>query len=110
LQRAQLSDYFHVIADGYTVERSKPAPDLFIWVAGALGAAPHDCIIFEDSKAGIEAAHTIGAYVVGIGDSEHVVNAHSHYLDLGQVDLAQLLQHASHDRSAHPILDQSSLK
>lgn len=38
------------------VERGKPAPDLFLHAAGAMGAEPADCLVIEDSRPGIAAA------------------------------------------------------
>ena len=43
-ERLELLDVFDVIADAYTVRRNKPHPDLFIWVAGALGIMAHEAI------------------------------------------------------------------
>jgi len=38
----------------------KPDPDIFVYAAGALGAAPADCLVFEDAHKGLEAAKTVG--------------------------------------------------
>jgi beta-phosphoglucomutase len=62
-----LLDVFDAIADGATVCRFKPAPDIFVWVAGALDLSPADAVVFEDGEAGIEAARTAGMYTVGLG-------------------------------------------
>ncbi len=48
LRYVGLYDALHAIADGMTVARSKPAPDIFLWTAGALGVSPADCLVFED--------------------------------------------------------------
>jgi HAD superfamily hydrolase (TIGR01509 family) len=47
------------------VARGKPAPDLFLHAAAALTAAPHVCVVVEDSPAGVEAARAAGMRVVG---------------------------------------------
>lgn len=77
LRYVGLSDAMQAIADGTTVVRSKPAPDIFIWTAGALGVSPMRCLAFEDSHAGMAAAHQAGMFVVGIGeqfsDQAHVM-------------------------------------
>ncbi|MCD5345654.1 HAD-IA family hydrolase [Agromyces sp. H3Y2-19a] len=49
------------------VTESKPDPEGFLAAAAALGVAPHDCVVFEDSGAGITAAHRAGMRVVGVG-------------------------------------------
>lgn len=67
LARTGLRDYFSAVADGPTVSRAKPAPDVFVWAAGALLVRPCDAVVFEDSDAGIIAAREAGMRVVGIG-------------------------------------------
>jgi HAD superfamily hydrolase (TIGR01509 family) len=42
------------------VERGKPAPDLFLHAAQAMGARPQDCVVIEDSPAGLTAARAAG--------------------------------------------------
>ncbi|MGC9442883.1 HAD family hydrolase [Streptomyces sp. WG5] len=50
-----------------SVGASKPDPEGFLKGAAELGVAPADCIAFEDSGAGIEAARAAGMRVVGVG-------------------------------------------
>lgn len=47
-----------VTADDY--KRGKPAPDAYLMAAERLGVEPHDCLVFEDTKLGIEAAAAAG--------------------------------------------------
>jgi HAD superfamily hydrolase (TIGR01509 family) len=42
------------------VTRGKPAPDLFLHAAKAMGVRPEDCVVVEDSPAGIDAARRAG--------------------------------------------------
>lgn len=53
------------------VARGKPAPDLFQLAADRLGAAPADCLVIEDSPAGVTAARAAGMSVVGLLAGEH---------------------------------------
>jgi beta-phosphoglucomutase len=76
LERLQIADLFDVIGDGYSVVHAKPAPDLFIWVAGGLGLNPADCVVFEDAESGIDAALQGGFNTVGIGTPERLTKAH----------------------------------
>lgn len=46
--------------------RSKPAPDCYLNAAKALGVDIAQCVVFEDSKAGLAAARASGAHVVGL--------------------------------------------
>jgi beta-phosphoglucomutase-like phosphatase (HAD superfamily) len=48
------------------VARPKPAPDVYLQAARALGIPPRHCIVFEDSPVGVESARAAGMRVVGI--------------------------------------------
>lgn len=50
-----------------SVGASKPDPEGFLKGAAELGVAPADCVVFEDSGAGIAAGRAAGMRVVGIG-------------------------------------------
>lgn len=75
LERLAILDLFEAIGDGHVVKNTKPAPDLFVWVAGRLNVFTHEAVVFEDAEAGVDAALTGGFYVVGIG-SANVQHAH----------------------------------
>jgi beta-phosphoglucomutase len=75
LERLELSDMFDAVGDGNSVVNTKPAPDLFIWVAGRLKVSPLQAVVFEDAEAGIEAALAGGFWTVGIGTA-NVNRAH----------------------------------
>jgi len=87
LSKLGLIDRFDVIADGHSVSRAKPHPDIFIWAAGALRVRPADCVVFEDAEAGVTAALTAGMSVVGVGDPSIVGRAHTVVPDLAGFDL-----------------------
>jgi beta-phosphoglucomutase len=67
LERLGVRGLFGVVGDGFSVVRSKPAPDIFVWAAGALGVRPPHSVVFEDSEAGIEGANAAGFHTVGLG-------------------------------------------
>ncbi|AQW29951.1 HAD family hydrolase [Ralstonia syzygii subsp. celebesensis] len=46
------------------VERSKPAPDVYLLAARRLGVAPSRCVVIEDSPTGVTAGHTAGMTVL----------------------------------------------
>lgn len=69
LDRLEIRDRFDAIGDAAGVERSKPAPDIFLQVAASLGVAPARVIGVEDAAAGIEAIRAAGMYAVGVGDA-----------------------------------------
>jgi HAD superfamily hydrolase (TIGR01509 family) len=53
------------------VERGKPAPDLFLHAARDMGVGPDDCLVIEDSPAGVEAAQAAGMRVFGFTGGSH---------------------------------------
>ncbi len=62
-----LDQYFDAMFDGNTKMPRKPAPDVFLTAAAAIGVEPKDCIVFEDSLAGIDAAINAGMDVIAVG-------------------------------------------
>ncbi len=66
LDGANLRRCFSVVVDGTQVARAKPAPDVYLRAAEKLGVAPRNCIVFEDSPVGIDAARAAGARIVGV--------------------------------------------
>lgn len=66
LNKIPIRDDFSAIIDGSRVSKGKPNPQIFLKAAGELDAKPEDCVVFEDSIAGIKAANAAGAKVVGI--------------------------------------------
>jgi len=57
-----------VIGDDPAVRRGKPAPDVFLVAAERLGVEPEDCLVFEDSPVGIEAAVAAGMASIAVPD------------------------------------------
>lgn len=55
-----------------SVARGKPFPDIFLHVAKCMNVAPSDCIVIEDSLAGIEGALTAGMTVLAFGGGKHM--------------------------------------
>jgi beta-phosphoglucomutase len=79
LEYAHLRHLFKVVADSSQVTKPKPAADIYLFTARQLGIAARNCIVFEDSPVGIDAARAAGMRVVGI-------QSHTEFLE--SVDLA----------------------
>lgn len=66
LDGAGLRRYFQVVVDGHQVSRPKPHPEVYCRAAGLLGVNTANCVVFEDSHSGVEAATLAGMRIVGI--------------------------------------------
>ena len=93
LERLGILELFDAIADGYSVERQKPAPDLFLFAAAEIKLEPSECIVVEDAAAGIEAAIIGGFHTVGIGPGERVGAAEQVFPSLEGINLAMIMEH-----------------
>ncbi len=62
----ELKDLFDLILTADMFTRSKPDPDCFLTAASLLGCKPQECVIFEDSLHGLQAARSAGARVVAL--------------------------------------------
>ena len=76
LRKTGLWDHFapHIYSADH-VARAKPAPDLFLHAAGALGVAPGDCLVIEDSVNGVRAGLAAGMRVWGFAGGGHMTAA-----------------------------------
>lgn len=92
LDRLGIRALFAAISDGHSVERQKPAPDLFLHAARQLGLPPTQCVVVEDAAAGIEAAHAGGFRCIGLGPRERVGQADAIFPNLAGVRLPDLLK------------------
>jgi kojibiose phosphorylase len=90
LERLGIAGLLDVVADGHSVTRTKPAPDLFLWAAGRLGVVPAFCAVVEDAEAGIDAALAAGMWAIGLGPAERVGHAHVRFDSLQGVTLADV--------------------
>ena len=87
LERTGIVKYFDTIVDGNHVTKAKPDPEVFVLGAQRLGVEPNKCVVFEDSVAGIEAAHIAGMGCIGIGSAENLPNAKTVVAGLDQVTI-----------------------
>ena len=72
IEKLGIGNLVDAIADGDSVTRPKPAPDVFLYAAKQLGLAPDRCVVVEDATVGIEAAIAGGMRSIGIGPTTRV--------------------------------------
>ncbi|EPR73811.1 Beta-phosphoglucomutase [Winogradskyella psychrotolerans RS-3] len=78
LERVHLKSSFDAIVDGNDVTKAKPDPEVFLIAAKEINIKPEDCIVFEDSVAGITAANAANMISIGIGSKD--VLGHATYV------------------------------
>lgn len=90
LHKTGLYNMFDAIVDGNSVATAKPDPEVFLIAAKKIGMKPKDCVVFEDSEAGIEAANTAGMVSVGLGDKKNLGNADYVFSNMTEIDLKMI--------------------
>lgn len=65
-QHPSLRDFFVEVIDASMITRSKPDPEGYLKAADAIGCAPRDCFVFEDSLQGLKAGNASGATVIAL--------------------------------------------
>jgi beta-phosphoglucomutase len=69
LEKLNISHLFDTIVDGTNVSKAKPHPEVFITAAQQLNISENDCVVFEDSVAGVQAANSASMISIGLGDA-----------------------------------------
>ena len=87
LKSLKIYDRFVAIVDGNDVSKAKPDPEVFLIAAEKLQVEPQDCVVFEDSVAGIEAANHAGMTSVGIGEKDILEGADHIFADFTEIDI-----------------------
>ena len=72
LKMTGIENAFDYIKTGESVAHSKPAPDIFLLTAEALGCTPEECVVVEDSRNGVLSGVNAGMKVVLIPDMQPV--------------------------------------
>lgn len=91
LDRAGIGNRFerHFLFGRDRVEAPKPAPDLFLHAARALGQSPARCLVFEDSDTGVAAALAAGMTVVQVPDQRPPSTEDAHLVAASLIDGAR---------------------
>jgi HAD superfamily hydrolase (TIGR01509 family) len=82
-----LADLFDNIFSSTQVARGKPAPDLFFHAAAQMNVSPAECVVIEDSTAGVQAAIAAGMRVIGFVGGGHCGPEHVEKLRLAGAPL-----------------------
>ncbi|TFH50032.1 MAG: beta-phosphoglucomutase [Bacteroidia bacterium] len=90
LDRIGLRKMFDAIVDGNKIHRAKPDPEVFLKAAEELGLPAENCVVFEDARAGVEAALAGGMKCVGVGSPANLGRAHVVVPDLKSISIKQI--------------------
>ncbi len=75
LERAGLTKYIDEVSCGLDISKSKPDPEVFFIAAKKLNLRSEECIVVEDSRAGIIAAKTGGMISLAVGPENEKLEA-----------------------------------
>jgi beta-phosphoglucomutase family hydrolase len=90
-----LNEYFDAVVCGEDVKEGKPSPEIYLLAAARLGAEPAQCVVFEDSPHGVEAAKRGGMKCVAVTNShpaESLQRADRVVTTMEDMDLVQLIR------------------
>ncbi len=86
LEKVNILHLFDAIVDGNDVINAKPDPEVFVRAAKLLNVRNENCLVFEDSVAGVQAANIANMTSVGIGDSKILHKAKYNFKDFIYMD------------------------
>lgn len=78
LDGLDLRPYFDIIVGAGDVKHGKPDPEMFLKAAAHLGVPPSNCTVFEDAKAGLDAAQAAGMPAILVAFDESIRALASH--------------------------------
>ena len=85
LKKVHLINQFEAIVDGNDVTKGKPNPEVFLNAAKELNIPKENCIVFEDSVSGVQAANAANMVSIGIGDSTVLQEADYVFKDFTEI-------------------------
>ena len=68
LKQLGIAEYFDEIVSAASLEKGKPAPDVYLYACEKLGEDPKDCFAVEDSPNGVLSAYAAGLKVIMVPD------------------------------------------
>ena len=87
LREHNIIEYFDEFVFGHEVKKGKPNPDIFLKTCDKLSEKPEECLVLEDSEAGIQAAYSASIPVICIPD---IKVPNQYYLDMTKIVLNSL--------------------
>lgn len=94
IERLGITALFDHVVNPAKVTAGKPAPDIFLAAATALGVEPSDCLGVEDAVAGIAAIKAADMFAVGIGEARSLTAADVVVPDIASIGIERFLEGA----------------
>ena len=69
IKKLKMSHFFEMVAHKESVTKTKPSPDIFLYLTNKLKINPTECVVIEDAQKGIIAAHTAGMKSIAVPNS-----------------------------------------
>lgn len=91
LSKLQIEDYFDYVVDGNMTTMGKPDPQVFLLSANWLNVDVENCVVLEDSEAGIDAAITANMRSVGIGPDPSLKHADLVFNSIKEMNIDEVL-------------------
>ena len=88
-----IASYFDAVVSSDDVSRGKPDPDVFLLAAQSLGEQPDNCVVIEDTVAGIHAARNAGMKCIAVTNThpaQRLVEADRVVASLGEINISML--------------------
>jgi beta-phosphoglucomutase len=82
LEKTGLIQYIDQVSCGLDITKSKPDPEVFMVAANKLGLPYEECMVVEDSQAGIIAAKVANMKTIGVGSGNKELDADYHSMTL----------------------------
>lgn len=90
LEKTGLAGLFDVVSCGLDTQKSKPDPEVFLIAADRLGVPYENCLVIEDSDAGIQAAKAGGMLALAVGAAKGNVQADYHAENLSDMSIRKI--------------------
>lgn len=90
LEKTGLAGLFDAVSCGLDTQKSKPDPEVFLIAADRLGVPYENCLVIEDSDAGIQAAKAGGMLALAVGAAKGNVQADYHAENLSDMSIRKI--------------------
>lgn len=110
LEDLKIQQYFDTLVTGEEVAQKKPEPDIFLEAARKLGVEPEECVVIEDSAAGIEAAKEAGMIAIAIESLEERDLSKADLVVSGFEEITPILIETLFEKRTHATLENEELE